>query len=105
MFQMKEQEEKPNEIDNLPGKYLQTLLTKMLVDLGERTDKHKNLNKELENIKKNQSELKNTVVKMKNTLEDINSRLGDIEEHKENLEDRQNSGNDPTRIMIHHNQN
>ena len=51
LFQMKEQEEKPNEIDNLPDKYLQTLLTKMLVDLGERTDKHKNLNKELENIK------------------------------------------------------
>ena len=48
---MKEQEEKPNEIDNLPDKYLQTLLTKMLVDLGERTDKHKNFNKELENIK------------------------------------------------------
>lgn len=52
LFQMKEQEEKPNEIDNLPDKYLQTLLTKMLVDLGERTDKHKNFNKELENIKK-----------------------------------------------------
>lgn len=65
----------------------------------------KNFSKELENMLQNQSELKNTVVKMKSTLEDINSRLRDIEEHKENLEDRQNSGNDPTRIMIHHNQN
>ena len=71
---MKEQEEKPNEIDNLPDKYLQTLLTKMLVDLGERTDKHKNFNKELENIKRKQSELKNTITEMKNAQEGINSR-------------------------------
>ena len=49
LFQMKE--EKPNETGNLPDKYLQTLLTKLLTDLGERTDKHKNFNKELENIK------------------------------------------------------
>ena len=77
----------------------------MLNKLGGKWMNSKNFNKELENMLQNQSELKNTVVKMKNTLEDINSRLGDIEEHKENLEDRQNSGNDPTRIMIHHNQN
>ena len=85
LFQMKE--EKPNETGNLPDKYLQTLLTKLLTDLGERRDKHKNFNKELENIK---AEVVRTEEYNKQEIrsEGTGSRRDDREGCTDDLEDK-----------------
>jgi len=80
-------EEKPNGTDNLPDKYLLTLLTKLLTDLGERTDKHKNFNKELENIKTEVVRTKE-YNKREIWLEGTDSRWDDREGCRGNLEDK-----------------
>ena len=68
MSQLKEQKKtlKNNETNNLPDKEFNTLVIRMLTELGKRIEEHsENFKKEVENIKKNHLELKNTITEMK----------------------------------------
>ena len=97
MFQTKEQDKTPEELNemeigDLPEKEFRVTVVKMIKELKRRTDaqseKLKVLNKELENIKNDQTEVKYAIPKMKNALEGINNRLNDSEEQISELEDK-----------------
>ena len=73
MFQMKEQDKTPEEVNeveigNLHKKEFRVVIIKMIKELRRRMDPQSQklvFNKEFKNIKKNQTEIKNTITEIK----------------------------------------
>ena len=93
--QMKEQGKNPpdltneEEIGSLPEKEFRIMKVKMILNLGNRTEKiQETFNKDLEERKSKQTMMNNKIHEIKISLEGINNRITEEEEWISELEDK-----------------